>query len=162
MRHLMAAAPALLLIACGSGGGGGGGTGGGDSAGFQPGQWETTIQVVSMNVPNMPKGMAAPTPPPTTVRNCLTPEQARQPSADFLTGSGSSGCTSENFSMANGRISGTVQCNAQGTTMRSTMDGRYTPTTYEMTMQTQTQAQGQTMEMEVRANARRIGDCPAT
>ncbi|HWT13397.1 MAG TPA: DUF3617 domain-containing protein [Allosphingosinicella sp.] len=161
MRHVIAAVPALLLIACGGGGSGGGGGGGGDTVSFQPGQWETTIQVTSMNMPGMPKGMAAPTPPPTTVRNCLTAEQARQPSADFLTGSAGSGCRSENFSMANGRISGTVQCDAQGTTMRSTMDGQYTATSYEMNMQTQTQAQGQNVDMEVRATARRIGDCPS-
>ena len=166
MRHWIAAAPALLLIACGGEGGGGNAAegGGGEAAAvaFQPGQWETTVHVTRINVPNMPKGMNPPMPPPTTVRTCLTAEQARAPNANFLTGSGESGgCTSENFSMADGRITGTVQCNAQGSTMRSTLDGRYTATSYEMTMQTQTQAQGMSMDMEARTTARRVGDCPA-
>jgi len=45
--------------------------------------------------------------------------------------------------------------------MRSTLNGRYSTTTYEMTMQSETQAQGMNMEMEARINARRIGECPA-
>jgi hypothetical protein len=170
MRHWIAAAPAMLLIACGGGGEAGGGNaakaggGGGkvEAASFQPGQWETIVQITRMEIPNMPQGAAPPTMPPTTVRSCLTEEQARQPSANFLTGSGENGgCTSENFTMAGGRISGTVQCNSQGTQVRSTMDGRYSPTTYELTMQSQTQAQGMNMEMDARITARRIGDCPA-
>jgi hypothetical protein len=167
MRHWIAAVPAALLAACGGGDSGGNAAKGGGEAkieavAFQPGQWETTVQVTRMNIPNMPQGASPPTPPPTTVRSCLTAEQARQPNANFLTGSGESGgCTSDNFSMAAGRISGTIQCNSQGTQMRATLDGRYSPTTYEMTMQSETQAQGMNMQMEARINARRIGDCPA-
>jgi len=121
MRHWIAAAPALMLIACGGGdkgqnasaGGGGGGAEAQakvETIAFQPGQWETTVQVTRMTVPNMPEGSSPPTPPPTTVRSCLTAEQARQPNANFLTGSGENGgCTSQNFTMADGRISGTIQ-----------------------------------------------------
>jgi hypothetical protein len=115
-----------------------------------------------MNVPNMPQGVTPPTPPPTTVRSCITPEQAARPNANFLTGSGESGgCNFENFNMAGGRLQGAVTCNAQGTTMRSTFEGQFTPTSYEMTTQVETNAGGMAMNMATRTSARRVGDCPA-
>lgn len=142
--------------------GGGDGGGGGGAVALQAGQWETTVQVTRMSMANMPGGVSPPTPPPTTVSYCLTPEQAARPSADFLTGSGESGgCTYQDFSMEGGRISGTVTCESAGTSMRSTMDGQFTPTGYEMNTQVQTTAQGMTMDMETRTTARRVGDCPA-
>ena len=166
----------LMLAACGGQSGGGneagdnaaggaeaGSSGGGAaSVALQPGMWETTVEVVRMNVPNMPAGASRPLPPPQTVNYCLTAAQAAQPNANFLTGSGEAGgCTSENLSMANGRIQGTVTCNAQGAQMRSTMDGQFTPTSYEMTTQVQTSQAGMTVDMETRTRARRTGDCPA-
>ena len=140
-----------------------GGGGGAASVALQPGMWETTVEVVRMSAPNMPAGVTPPTPPPTTVSYCLTAAQAAQPNANFLTGSGEAGgCTSENLSMANGRIQGVVSCNAQGTQMRSTMDGQFTPTSYDMTTHVQTTAAGMTMDMETRTRARRTGDCPGS
>ena len=171
MRHAGTALAALLLAACGSQGGneqaangaGGaeaGGGGGAATVSLQPGMWETTVEVLRMNMPNMPAGVTAPTPPPTTVRACLTAAQASQPNANFLTGSGESGgCTYENFSMTGGRIQGTVTCNAQGATMRSTLNGQFTPTSYEITTQAQTSANGMNVEMETRTRSRRTGDC---
>ena len=180
MRVAVGGIAILMLAACGGQSGGneaagnatGGNTAGaaeapagGGAAGvaLQPGQWETTVEVVRMNMPNMPAGASPPLPPPTTVNYCLTAAQAAQPNANFLTGSGEAGgCTSENLSMANGRIQGTVTCNAQGAQMRSTMDGQFTPTSYEMTTQVQTSQAGMTVDMETRTRARRTGDCPGS
>ena len=174
MRKSMCAAAALLLAACGSQDEGGkseageaGKAAAGEAAGsggvsFEPGLWETTVQVVSMNMPNMPAGMSAPMPPPTTTTYCMTPEQAARPSADMLTGSGASGgCTYENFSMTNGRLQGAVQCSQEGASMRSTMDGRFSANDYEIDTQVQTDTGGVTTRMEARTTGRRIGDCPA-
>ena len=185
-RIVTAAVAALLLASCGSrdqaGNGGAGGEGGNAAAGgeaaaeggagpggatvsLQPGQWETTVEVLRLNManmPNMPAGMTTPLPPPTTVRSCLTPEQARQPNANFMTGSGDQGgCTFENFSMAGGRISGTVTCNSQGTSMRTTMNGRFAADSYEMESESQVSANGATIDTASRIVSRRIGDCPA-
>ena len=174
MRRSIAGLTILLLAACGgesaneqageadkapaAPAGGGGGA----AVAMQPGQWEIRTEVVRMEVPNMPQGMSPPTPPPTTVNTCLTPEQASAPSGGFLSGSGeAAGCTNQGMSMANGRIRGTVQCNQQGTTMRSTMDGQFTPTSFEVNQRVETSAQGMTMNMESRTTGRRTGDCPA-
>lgn len=186
MRVAITTAAILMLAACSGGGGGneqapanaagneaapavsgreggtGDGGGGAASVSLQPGEWETTVQVTSMNVANMPQGVNPPTPPPTTVRSCITPEQAARPNASFLSGKdANSGCTNENFSMTGGRMQGTVTCSQQGTTMRSTFNGEFTPTGYEMTAQVETQANGMSMNMETRTTGRRLGDCPA-
>lgn len=171
MRKSAVAIAALLMISCSgqekggneaAGNEAGGSESGGTAAAasLQPGQWETRIEVTKMSVPNMPQGMSPPLPPPTSVSYCLTPEQAAQPNANFLTGSGESGgCTYENFSMRNGRLQGTVQCNHEGATMRSTMDGSFSATSYEINSRAQTSMSGMTMEMETRTSARRTGDC---
>jgi hypothetical protein len=170
MRHGIAATAALLLVACGGQSDGGNDSageaadgGGAAAAAFQPGLWEITTQVLSMSGPSIPQGVTMPTPPPTTVRTCMTPEQAGQPGAGFFTGSGESGgCTYENNSVAGGRIAATVQCNNEGGTMRSTMNGQFTATSFEVNQQVETSAQGVTMNIESRTNGRRVGDCPST
>jgi hypothetical protein len=185
MRIAATTAAILMLAACSSGGGSGneqapaneagaaaggeagasdtGGAGGGAaSLALQAGEWETTVQVTSMSMPNMPQGATTQTPPPTTIRSCITPEQAARPNANFLTGTGETGgCNFENFSMAGGRLQGAVTCNAQGTTMRSTFEGQFTATSYEMTTQVESNAGGMAMNMATRTTARRVGDCPA-
>lgn len=168
MRLLIGVAAAAALSACGGGDGGGNGSGGGNAGGgsdvaMQPGQWEMTATVTRMTVPGMPAGMTPPTPPPSTTRNCLTEEEARQASSNFLaqtTGAGE-GCTSENSSMSGGRIQATVQCNRPEGNVRMTMNGQYTATTIDMTQQVQTSMPGgQNLDMEARIQGRRVGECP--
>ena len=48
---------------------------------LRPGQWETTVEVLRMDMPNMPQGVTLPKQGPVTIRSCLTPEQARRPNA---------------------------------------------------------------------------------
>jgi hypothetical protein len=162
---------AIVLVAACSGQGGGNeaaadgaapaGSGTTDVA-FLPGQWETTVTVARMTVPGMPDGMTPPPIPPTTVSHCMTPEEARRPNADFLSGNTEgSGCELQDFSMTGGRLRGTITCASEGATMRSVMDGQFTPTSYEMTSQVETAANGMTMQMEARTSARRVGDCTA-
>lgn len=170
MRQYFAAAAALALISCGGGGDGneaagdkaaeGAGTSGA-SASLQPGQWEITTQVLSMSAPNMPQGVNIPLPGPTTIRTCITPEQAGQPGANIFTGSGESGgCTYESNNVRGGRVEATVECNTADGTMRSTMTGQYGGSSFEVNQQVETTASGQTMEMESRTSGRRVGDCP--
>ena len=183
MRRPLAAIAALLAISCSSqepagngsaagkeaAGKEGAGAGVGEeragstaAASFQPGQWETTTEVTRLNMAGMPAGVTPPMPPPTTVSYCMTPEKARRPDANFLTGSGEdSGCSYTDFTMSGGRIQGIVQCNQQGTSMRTTMSGQFTATSYEMNQQVQVTAGGVTTDMESRTTGRRVGDCPA-
>ncbi len=167
MKRILSAACFLALAACGSDGGsdsanGGSEAGGATSAGvnMEPGQWEMTSQILSMEVPGMPAGTQMPTPPATTISMCLTPEQAATPNAGFLTGAGeNSGCRTEGMNFANGRVSGTVICEMEGTRMRSTVDGQFGSTNYEISQRAETEANGMTTRMEVRTTGRRIGEC---
>lgn len=181
MRPVITAAAALLLASCGSQEKAGNGSadanaagasppsaeaggGGAASASLAPGQYETTIEVLRINMvdgPNLPAGMTSPVPPPTTVRSCLTPDQARRPNANFLTGSGAQGgCNYENLTMTRGRIQGAVTCNNQGTIMRTTMNGQFSADGYAMESESRIEANGVTMETASRITTRRIGDCP--
>lgn len=177
IRSVIAAAAATLtLAACSSPEGNGAAAngaanaaapaaGGGTPAAtiqLQPGQWETSVEVVRVSAPNMPAGMTAPQMPPVTASYCITPEQAANPSAGMMAGNQMpEGCTTESYSVSGGRISGTIQCTMQGTVSRTSMNGQFTPTSYEMTMQAQQNAGGIEMETETRVTARRTGDCPA-
>lgn len=138
---------ATLLAACG-----------GESTVLEPGQWDMNVAITKMEAPGLPQGANIPLPPPQTVSQCLTPEQARNPGADFA-GGGQQGCTSDDYRMADGRISGTIQCNQQGTTMRATVAGTYNRDSMDMTMNSQTQASGQSVTTEVRVTGRRTGEC---
>jgi hypothetical protein len=136
-----------------------------EMAALTPGEYETTIEVLRMDIvggPRIPGGIVPPVPPPSTVRSCLTPEQARRPDAGFLTGKGAqAGCAYENLTMSDGRIQGAVTCDSQGTRVRTTMDGRFGSDSYTVESQSRIETNGMTIESAGRATSRRIGDCPA-
>lgn len=185
MRPLLLAGAALLAASCGgreqagndaaganasapaagAGAAPSPGEGGGAALALTPGEYETRIEVLRLNMldaPGLPRGMTSPLPPPTTVRSCLTPEQARRPNANFLTGSGAQGgCNYENFSMAGGRIQGSVVCDNAGTRMRTTMNGQFTASGYQMESESRIETNGVTMETASRITTQRLGDCPA-
>lgn len=173
MRGAAAFITIALLAGCSQAGDGNNmtasaaGTGGVPASGgvaMQPGEWESTIQVSAANMPQMPPGVSMPGMQPITARFCITPEQAANPNADVLGGSRNAspaGCTTENFSFAGGRISGTTTCNMGRGTMRTAISGQFTPTTYEMTLQSSSDTGGAAANSEMRISARRIGDCPA-
>ena len=172
MRVAAALVTIAVLAGCGQSGGDGNGTAApgagplaGGSAGvtLQPGQWETTMQVEAPGMANLPPGVAPPRMPPVTSNVCITPEQAANPGAEAMAGNAQQqgGCRTESFSFANGRIQGASMCDMNGVRTRTTMTGQYTPTSYEMTMQTATEAGGTSQNSTVRVTARRIGECPA-
>jgi hypothetical protein len=133
---------------------------GGSETTLAAGQWEMTTQVTNVSMPNLPAGVTPPMPPPNTVSYCLTEEQAANPDANFVTGSGrTGGCTSQDYAMRGGRISGSVQCQHQGATMRATMTGQYQRESFDMNMDMQTEMGGQRVAMQTRTTARRTGEC---
>jgi hypothetical protein len=174
MRRSIAMFSALLLASCGGQAGNeneqtaeneasaapASGAAGGGAVAIQPGMWESTVQIVSMTSPNMPQGMTMPKQAAITSRTCLTAAQVSAAGPNFFSGNKDANCTSENFSMSGGRVQGTVQCNIAGTQTRATMDGQFTPTSYEVTQHVETTVSGMATEQEVRVTSRRVGDCP--
>ena len=166
MRYsIAAAAPALLLVACG---------GGGDSVQLQPGQWETTVQFSSIEMPGAPEAMMAQMrqamSQPQTQSQCITPEQAANPSGNMVNPGGEANCEFTENTFAGGEINVAGTCPQPGGqgNIQMTMEGNYTPTTMEADISTQMQAPpgsppgAQSISMSGRLTARRTGDCPAS
>ncbi|HEX8448169.1 MAG TPA: DUF3617 domain-containing protein [Allosphingosinicella sp.] len=164
--------------AAGSGGGSAGGAAGAGAAAagtggasdsavnLQPGEWEIKMEVVDIKVAGLPEGVAEGMKSQAgggTNRTCMTPEDAKGPSADMFGKNDPANCKSEGFAWSGGRIQGKTTCqagNGQGKTVM-TMDGRYTPQSMDMTMKTQTDMMGKDMTMQMRVTGRRVGECTA-
>lgn len=146
---------------------------GGAEVQFQPGQWSTTTEIVSMDMPGAPAGVkdamlsAAKTAGSKTMGYCLTPEQAKKPSSAMFTGPQQIGCTYNRFSMAGGRIDMAMSCKppqASGMTVAMTMTGPMTPASYELATDqkiTSPQLPSGTMTMKAKTIGKRVGDCKA-
>jgi hypothetical protein len=183
-------AAALALAACGSSGGdkagesGGNGSAaatgsGGDSSkgaasgeggsgsgvSLQPGEWEMKTEVVNVKVEGLPEGVADGMKAQAggTNRTCMTPEEAKGPSADVFAKNNPANCKSEGFSWSGGRIQGKTTCTGEGGAGKTvmTMDGRYSPQSIDMTMKSETDMMGKAMTMEMRVSGRRVGECTA-
>lgn len=134
---------------------------------IEPGQWEATNEIVSASAPGMPEGILKQmTGQKTTVSNCITPEQAAKPSANFLAAQQNNNCTYQDWSMEGGRMTGTMTC--QGGEMPGTvvmkMQGNYSPTRYDLDMDMNTTGlpNGMTMTIKAKTTGRRVGECTAT
>jgi hypothetical protein len=149
-------------------GGSSAGTGGASASAvnLQPGEWEIKMEVVDLKVAGLPEGVAEGMKSQAgggTNRTCMTPEDAKGPSADMFGKNDAANCKSEGFAWSGGRIQGKTSCqgeNGQGKTVM-TMDGRYTPQSMDMTMKTDTDMMGKSMTMEMRVTGRRVGECTA-
>ncbi len=168
-KNLLFCATLLALAGCGSGGNKGGEQSAEEVAKemaalkMRPGQWEATNEVVSANAPGLPaealRGMVG---QKSTVSNCVTPEQAAKPSANFLTGQKDSDCTYQDFSIDDGRMTGTMSCAVPGMPGRTVMkmDGKYSPVAYDMNMEMDVAIPGGAkMKVKARTTGRRTGDC---
>lgn len=134
---------------------------------IQPGQWEATNEIISASAPGMPpdilKGMIG---QKTSVSNCITPEQAAKPSANFLTAQQTNNCTYQNWSMDGGRMTGTMTCaggQMPGTVVIA-MSGNYGESAYDLDMNMNTKGLpgGMTMTIEAKTTGRRTGECTRT
>jgi hypothetical protein len=185
----VAGAAALVLAACGSSGGDkaqGGGTGstaaeaqgsgaagsaassdGGSASGIslEPGEWEIKMEVVSAKVAGLPEGVAEGMKSQAggTNRTCMTPEDAKGPSADMFGKNNPANCKSEGFAWSGGRIQGRTTCQGENGEGKSvmTMNGSYGPRNIDMTMKTEAEMMGKGMTMEMRVSGRRVGECTA-
>jgi len=129
---------------------------------LQPGQWETTVEVTNLSMSD--KSPAAPgiIGKKTTVSNCITPEQVEKPEAALFTG-GSSNCKYDNLYMSDGRLSSSMTCTQPGRSGNSSsmVDGSYTATTFDATVETQTYSGSHDFKMDAKVSGHRIGECTA-
>lgn len=131
---------------------------------LEPGQWEATNEILTASAPGIPpEALRQMVGQKTSVSNCVTPEQAENPSANFLAAQKDSNCTYQDFSMDGGRMTGTMSCSRPGTPGRMVMkmEGTYRAASYEMNMDMSAEGMpgGMTMNVKARTTGRRVGPC---
>lgn len=133
----------------------------------RPGQWESSVELESIEVPGMPEAAVAQMKKTmarvaTGQKTCLTPEQAKKPKEDFFAGAGSN-CRYDKFSMDDGKMTGTMRCTSPqgGGTQLIDFDGTYSPESYEMRMASTLEGASAAgpMKMVMRMTSKRIGEC---
>jgi uncharacterized protein DUF3617 len=167
MKRLILFAPAIALAGLAAGC-----SKGADQ--LQPGQWEMAVQLKSLEMPGAPPEAVAQIRSALSQaqpnRDCLTPEQARNPLAEMrqLVAQGrAANCrfTDEVFGGGVIRIRATCQGpGGQGSGGTVSMEGSFTATTLQATLNAQGAnpgVPGATMNMTAEVTGRRIGDCAA-
>ena len=136
----------------------------GGAAGFvRPGRWESKVTIEEMKIPGMSQDMANQMPNfegrVETSVNCLSEADVQRPKEDFFTGDNKN-CRYDRFTMADGKIDAVMKCANQGSTHTMTMQGSYSPTTYNMRMSMQGAGEGAAgMSMKMRVDAKHAGQC---
>lgn len=130
---------------------------------IQPGEWETTFEMVNIEAPNMPPEMAAAMKQnigqKTTSRTCITPEEAS--GGEFMTTDSDAQCTKEGISFAGGRIQGSMTCTGEEGRATITMTGQHSGTSYDMRSKVVSANESGNLTMETRVTGRRLGECTA-
>lgn len=95
--------------------------------------------------------------------NCLTREEVAKANAGLFTDKENKSCTQDGFTVANGRIQGTMTCSGGDIPGKATvtMSGTYSSTAYDMDQKMAIDAGGMKMNVETHISGRRVGECPA-
>lgn len=173
IRIFTATAALIALAACGSaakkgdaGSAAGAGTGSAAAAAatvhFTPGEWESTVEMSGMNIPNLPPQYAKMNRGITSVhKSCLSPQDAARPKGDFLAGRGGGQCHYSDYSLAGGKLHAVMTCAGPANTSTIVRtDGQYDAASFDVRSSVETKgatAPATTMQMHV--TARRVGDC---
>ena len=143
--------------------------GGDDAMTVRPGQWESSVELESIDIPGMPPQAAAQMKKTmatvaTGHKSCLTEEQARRPKEDFFAGT-EGNCRYDKFSMDGGKMTGTMRCTSPqgGGTQLVEFDGTYGPEEYRMRMASTVEGASPAgpMKMVMNMTSKRVGDCGA-
>lgn len=141
---------------------------GGTGSFVNPGRWVSKVTIEQMTMPGIPAGAAAQMKSLAgqvqTHESCLTPEEVKQPKADFFAGNDKN-CRYDHFTMAGGKIDAQMTCQAPGkgdSAMKMTMAGTYSGDAYQMEMGMTSDAGDaltKGMAMKMRVDANRVGQC---
>jgi hypothetical protein len=129
----------------------------------EPGQWEAQTEILSAKGALPKEALQQMTGKRTDTSNCITPQQAARPSANFLAAQQDSDCTYQDFRMEGGKLSGKMTCSGGQMLgdMVTVMNGDYGPTSYDMRMQMETPGLpgGESITIVTRTRGKRVGEC---
>jgi hypothetical protein len=131
-----------------------------------PGKWEQVVTLLSIDAPGMGGqervAMQQAIGQKQVHTVCLTPEKAKSPRADFLTGKDEN-CNYDHFKWGGGKIDMVLSCQHPNAKQKMALSGDYEPQRYSMAM-TMTNEGGSKTEqfaMKMKVEAKRVGDCDA-
>lgn len=132
---------------------------------LKPGQWEGSYELEDIDMPNMPGGgdqmkeqmkkmMSR-----TSIKYCVSPEEAANPSGKMFSGQENKDCAYKGFDASGGSVKGEISCKSQGGTMNAVMSGSYAPESYEMHMDMKMTGapNGMNMSMKAKTSGKWIG-----
>lgn len=133
---------------------------------LKPGQWETVIKIVSVDLPGVDfaisKGITQKmVGQETKSSQCISKEQAANPSAEMMAVNGAENCKFETFDIKGGTLSLKLSCGKAGETgaMVMTSAGPYGGESYALdTNMTMSSPVGQ-MKIKAMNSAKRVGEC---
>jgi hypothetical protein len=117
------------------------------------GNWQVTMEI---DIPGMPQAM-----PPMTMNQCITKEQAADPSKLVPQGGGRGmppDCKVSDMKSEGNKISWTMKCEGQ-TAMTGSGEFTFNGDTYTGLMKIDTDRGGQPMTMNMKYAGKRLGDC---
>ena len=123
----------------------------------RPGMWRTTSTITAVDMPGAPPQVAAMMKGrPTTITQCVTPEQAAKDPRALMQVDKS--CKVQSYSMAGGKMSATMVCQQRGGTVTVASAGAYTPTSATATSRI-SMSGASPMKMTASVSSRLIGPC---
>lgn len=131
-----------------------------DKVQLKPGQWEGRFTVKDIDMPQAPqaaKDQMKIMMSQTSLRYCVTPEQAANPSGEMFAGQEDKNCTYAGFEAKGGAVKGQVSCKVEGGTMNAAMSGSYAPESYAIDMDMKMEGGPHAMAMTARSEGRWVG-----
>jgi len=143
---------------------------------LQPGEWETSIEIIKglsdkIETSGGSYAVTGLVYAPPKLSECLTTERAANPFRRFWFMTGyvdGKNCNYDQFSMDDGKIRGKIDCRQTKYGTEFSLDGQYTPTSYNVVTTTKLVGTetGTNFSVSVPLNwkttAKRIGECPAS
>lgn len=131
---------------------------------LNPGKWQHKVTMLELDMPGMPPEarsmMQQAMGQEQQVEHCLTPEQAKKPSADFFARADQN-CRYDHFNWGDGKIDMKLNCTTPEGRMTMVQTGEYQPDGYTMDVTQIIDGGGAARRMTIKAkvDARRVGDC---
>lgn len=138
----------------------------GDDKFIDPGKWQQTVTLVSMDMPGMPQearnAMQQAIGKSQVHEVCLSPEEAKSPRAKFFTGA-EKNCRYEHFNWGGGKVDLKLLCDQPSGPQVMELVGTYEPRSYSMTMTATSQGQkaDEQMKLSMHVDAKQAGQCTA-
>jgi hypothetical protein len=138
---------------------------------IEPGLWTSSTEILAVDMPGIKDNAMAEqmtsamkSRKATDFTHCVTAAEAEKPSSEMFTGNANSQCKYNDFKMVGGKIDATMTCSPEGGTMTMAMNGTYSSTGYDMTMDMKTtnaRMPGGGMSMKAHTKGARTGICKA-